>query len=221
MPNIIDVIKPEEKISGVGPDEDVRPWVVAIIRGIESFKPTTRDTHAKVRDLAKRLKSKINGLPEYADLTQAVNKLHERGEQSAGMRTTRRNWQQVQLAARRAYDLILEGGFGVPNLTGEGQYIRLTALLVEAATGREGGTAGKACREYFKELQAQYRYGVPEEEWEKYGLFPYSKKQRGMELSEETMRMLKPISGSEEYRRKLLDLRRKSLDELLDEIGVA
>jgi hypothetical protein len=231
MDNILDIIKPENKMIGLGWEVDVRRWLIDIIRTIARLEPAPPKRHGKVNSDIKRLQSTIRDLPEYASLKPALDRAFEESKRRAGAKGTRINKQQADLAARCAYVLLLEGGFGAPTLNEDGQYVRLTALIIDAATGRgssediEGKvkTAARACSRHFKELQEDHLYGVPADEREAYkreSPYPYSRRRRrpsyraGSAKHGEIDRLLQA------HARKRVETARTdpTLDELLDEM---
>jgi hypothetical protein len=233
MPNIVDVIKPANKMIGVGPEGDVRPRAIAIIRSIHAIMPADRDEerkrHREVKALVERLQEAAADMPEYARYDKALKQMLEDSKASAkGRRIEAR---QNLASARMVYDLLLDGGFGAPTLHQDGQYVITTALMIEAATGREISTftlSQGACKEHFDEHQAEHLYGVPEENLEAYKTdnpFPYFKKKgsrrRAAPLGNTELDRLM-LAIDEDYRRQREEAARSypALDELLDEQGI-
>jgi hypothetical protein len=179
MVGILEIIDPENKPIGFGEEGDVRPRIINIIRGIASLTPVPPDRHRTVAARAKKLRSAIAGLPEYAHLAPALSRAIAEGEEKGRAKSIRVSKQRVDLAAAYAYDLMIDHGFGVPTLDENGMYVNLTARFLEAATGRGSSkTAARACARYFKAEQGRALYGVPEEElatYKKNNPYPYSK----------------------------------------------
>jgi hypothetical protein len=203
MGDILKEIKPENKMIGLGPEGDVRPRVIRIIREVATLKTSH---HRKVKRLAERLLEAVK-TREYGHLRPMLEETIEAAKRGT---STRINMQRMLLAAHLAYDLLLNGGFGTPTLTEDGKFVRLTALIVEVATDSECHTAGRACRRYFKELKVQAATVLGSD-----SSYPYV--QRGRRPRRRT-----EPDDVEEARRRRVEAARsyRPLDELLDKMGV-
>jgi hypothetical protein len=231
MPKILEVLRPEDKVSGFGIEGDIRPSIISDIKVIEAFKveppSVIRDRNLAVITAAKRLRLAIRGMPERAALDALAERCVKDSEQKVEAiapkgKLDRRsgdapNTQQNLLAARLVYDLLLDNGFGVPTLDSDGQYVRLTALVIKAATGRlcNRAMAGKACSLHFKDLQAERLEGLSEDEQTKelkQDPWPYSRRGRRprvMLSSDEEALCRRRLEASRHY---------LPLEQLLDEM---
>ena len=244
MPKILEVLRPEDKVSGFGIEGDIRPSIISDIKIIEAFTPeppsVVRDKHTAVAKAAKRLRLAIRGMREYAALDAPLERCVKDSERVAdavapegrlnrsGGATS--NTQQNLLAARCAYDLLLDNGFGVPTLTEDDQYVQLTALLIETATGRpcSATTASRACKQLFEVLLAERGVSVSLSESEQAAEleqdpWPYSqsnRRPRVVSSSGRDERTDEVSAWSEAHRRRHLEASRHypPLEQLLDDM---
>jgi hypothetical protein len=240
MPDILEILKSEERAPGLSQQGDVRIAIVAAIQSIATFETelpsVLRDRFNKIAKTARHLRAAIRRMPEYANLDsmleRTINDSARRVDAIAPYGKLKRSGSDQAsktrklLTARFAYDLLSDWGRKVPTLTADGPYIMLANLLFKTATASDGDTA-RACSSYFEMLQAEHLEGLSDrdrKEEKKRRPWPYSKRGRQAKPSndEEDEPGLAELIKSDvkEVRRKRnaeasYDL---SLEQILDEL---
>jgi hypothetical protein len=194
MPEILEILKSQEKAPGLSRQGDARIAIVHAIQRIATFETeppsVLRDRFNKIAKTAGHLRSAIRGMPGYANLDAMLERTINdnarwadaiapsgRLERSGGDQASKK---RKLITACLAYDLLSDWGSKVATLTADGPYFTLANVLFKTATGINSQTKS-ACSSYFKMLQAEHLDGLSgraREEEKKRHSWPYSKRGR-------------------------------------------